>query len=206
MTWTAQPLLTADGQRSLEHYIQVLEQLEYLSVAMIRNYLSELRQFIAWCEDGWRGSQEDRCFTSQAVTTSLLMRYRKYLQTSLRLKLSTVNRTVMSLKRYFAWNRNTQFIQSNPAGPIKFVPKEASPPRHLSDEEDDALVVAVNTDGMFCDQTFITFLLHTGLLAQELCVLTRRQIYLANKMEYYALWENARKCARFCSIQLPDPS
>ena len=109
------------------------------------------------------------------------MRYRDYLQTTLGLKPSTVNRTLMSLKRYFASIRKTQLIQSDPAGSIKFVPKEVSPPRHLSDEEEDALVAAVNATGTLRDQTIITLLLHTGLRARELCSLTRQQLHLGRR-------------------------
>jgi integrase/recombinase XerC len=87
----------------------------------------------------------------------------------------------MSLKRYFAWSRKMQLIQSDPASPIKFVPKEVSPPRHLSDEEEDALVAAVNATGTLRDQTIITLLLHAGLRAQELCTLTRQQIHLGKR-------------------------
>ena len=177
----AQPMLSAYGQLALEQYRQVLQQFEDISPVTIRNYLSDLRQFIAWCEDCWREGQEGRGFTPQAVAPSLLIRYREYLQTSLDLKPSTVNRTLMSLKRYFAWSRKMQLIQADPASPIKFVPKEASPPRHLSDEEENALVAAVNATGTLRDQAIITLLLHTGLRAQELCTLTRQQIHLGRR-------------------------
>jgi integrase/recombinase XerC len=177
----AQPMLSEDGQYALEQYAQVLQQLEDLSPVTTRNYLSDLRQFIAWCEYSWREGQENRCFTPQAIAPSLLIRYREYLQTTLNLKPSTVNRTLMSLKRYFAWTRKTQLIQSDPASPIKFVPKEVSPPRHLSDEEEEALVAAVNATGTRRDQAIIILLLHTGLRAQELCTLTRKQIHLGKR-------------------------
>jgi integrase/recombinase XerD len=177
----AQPLLSEDGQHALDQYTQVLQRLEDLSPVTTRNYLSDLRQFIAWCECSWRDVQEDRSFVPQAVAPSLLMRYRDYLQTTLDLKPSTVNRTLMSLKRYFAWTRKTHIIQSDPASSIKFVPKEASPPRHLDDDEEDALIAAVNATGTLRDQTIITLLLHTGLRAQELCTLTRQQIRLGKR-------------------------
>lgn len=107
----AQPILSADGQQALDQYAQVLLHLEDLSPVTVRNYLSDLRQFIAWCECSWRDGQEDCSFLPQAVAPALLMRYRDCLQTTLNLKPSTVNRTLMSLKRYFAWTRKTQLIQ-----------------------------------------------------------------------------------------------
>ncbi len=158
----------------------MLQQIEDLSPITIRNYLSDLRQFVAWSEDSQSERQEER-FAPQAVAPSLLIRYREYLQTTLGLKPSTVNRALMSLKRYFAWIRKTQLIQSDPARPIKFVPKEAVSPRHLSNEEEEALVAAVNAAGTLRDQAIITLLLHTGLRAQELCSLTRQQVHLGKR-------------------------
>jgi integrase/recombinase XerD len=177
----SQPLLSEDGQHALDLYTQVLQQAEDLSPVTRRNYLSDLRQFMAWCEYSWRDRQEGLSFTPQAVAPSLLMRYRDYLQMTLGLKPSTINRTLMSLKRYFSWTRKTQLIQYDPTSLIKFMPKEASSPRHLSDDEEDALVAAVNATGVLRDQTIITLLLHTGLRAQELCTLTRPQIHLGKR-------------------------
>src|SRR5690349_3016032 len=97
----AQPLLSEDGQYALDQYRQALQQFEDISPVTTPNYLSDLRQFIAWCEDGWRERKEGRNFTPKAVVPLLLIRYREYLQISLGLKPSTVNRTLMSLKRYF---------------------------------------------------------------------------------------------------------
>ncbi len=177
----AQPEISEAGQHALSQYRQSLQQVEDLSPVTIRNYVSDLRQFIAWCECSWHEGQGERFFAPQAVAPSLLIRYREYLQTTIGLKPATVNRTLMSLKRYFAWTRKTQLVQSDPASPIKFVPKEASPPRHLSGDEEEALVAAVNTTGTLRDQAIIILLLHTGLRAQELCTLTRQQIHLGKR-------------------------
>jgi len=177
----AQPQLSEDDQHTLDQYAQVLRRLEDLSPVTMRNYLSDLRQFIAWCECSWRGVQENRSFLPQTVAPSLPMRDRDYLQTTLDLKPSTVNRTLMSTKRYFARTRKTHLIQSDPASPIKFMPKKTSPLRHLDDDEGDALIAAVNATGTLRDQTIIALLLHTGLHVQELCILTRQQIHLGKR-------------------------
>jgi integrase/recombinase XerD len=181
MKRNAQPEISEDGQQALDQYRQVLQQLEDLSPVTIRNYLSNLRQFMVWCENSWHKEQEDRAFTPQAVAPALLMRYWNYIQTTLGLKPSTVNRTLLSLKRYFAWARKTQLVQSNPASPIKFLPKEVSTPRHLDNDEEDTLVAAVNATETLRDQTMITLLLHTGLRTQELCALTCQQIHLGKR-------------------------
>src|SRR6266536_2280467 len=92
-------------------------------------------------EDGQQALDQYRQVLQQIEDLSPIT-IREYLQTTLGLKPSTVNRALMSLKRYFAWIRKTQLIQSDPARPIKFVPKEAVSPRHLSNEEEEALVAA----------------------------------------------------------------
>ncbi len=68
--------------------------------------------------------------------------------------------------------------QDDPTSSVRFVPKEATTPRHLSDDEEDAPVAAVNTSGTLRDRTIITLLLHTGLRAKELCTLTCKQVHV----------------------------
>ena len=171
----AQPALSVGGQQALDQYASVLKQ-EDLEAKTIRNYLSDLRQFLAWCECSGLGEQDRQPFTPQKVAPSLLIRYRTYLQTMLWLKPSSINRALMSLKRYFAWAVKERLIQDDPTSAIKFLPKEATAPRHLEDEEEDALIAAVNAHGTLRDRTIIILLLHTGLRAEELCTLTCKQV------------------------------
>jgi integrase/recombinase XerC len=176
----AQPALTVGGQQALDQYTSALKQ-EDLVAKSIRNYLSDLRQFMAWCEWGFREEQDGRSFTPQAIAPALLIRYRTYLQTTLWLKPSSINRTLMSLKRYFAWAVKEQLIQDDPTDTVKFLPKEATAPRHLEDDEEDALVAAANAYGTLRDRTIITILLHTGLRAEELCGLTCQQVHVGKR-------------------------
>lgn len=169
MKRAAQPALSVEGQHALDHYAQALQRMEDLSAVTVRNYLSDLRQFIAWRECCFREERDGQPFTPQAVAPPLLIRYWTYLQTILWLKPSTAKQTLMSLKRYFAWATRTQTIQYDPMSAVKFAPKEATAPRHLNDDEEDALVAAVNATGTLRDRAIITLLFHTGLRARELC-------------------------------------
>lgn len=120
----AQSALSVGGKQALDQYASALKH-EDLSAKSIRNYLSDLRQFMAWCECSWRDEYDERPFTPQAIATPLLIRYRTSLQTTLWLKPSSINRVLISLKRYFAWAEREQFIQDDPITTIKFLPKEA---------------------------------------------------------------------------------
>ena len=138
----ALPAVSVGGKAALDRYEQALRSEEDLSAVTIRNYLSDLRQFAAWWEGRSQEEQEEASpFTPTAVATPTLTAYRSYLQHTLRLKPASVNRSLVSLKRYFAWLTETGQIKHNPAKVVKLVEQEVPPPRHLSDQEEQALEV-----------------------------------------------------------------
>ena len=182
MRRTGLPVLSATGQQVFDNYERTLHTEEDLSAVTIRNYLSDLRHFAAWCESTWKQGQEgERPFTPSAVTTPTITDYRAYLQHTLRLKPASVNRSLISLKRYCSWATDTGQLKRNPAKVVKLVEQEAPPPRHLSDQEEQALVAAVTETGSPRDRTIIILMLHTGLRAREVCTLTRSQVKLGKR-------------------------
>jgi site-specific recombinase XerD len=48
--WAKRPVLSSNGERLLAEYERRLRTEEDLTAATIRNYLSDLRHFAAWCE------------------------------------------------------------------------------------------------------------------------------------------------------------
>ena len=183
MKRAAQPTLSPLGELILSRYEQRLRTEEDLSAMTIWNYLSDLRQFAAWCESIWQsGREETICFTPQAVSTPTLIDYRTYLQRYVLLKPNSVNRMLVSLKRYFAWLVSIGQLTYDPTKVIKLVEEEVTPPRHLEDQEEQALVAAVKKRGTARDQAIIVFMLHTGLRAREVCTLTRSQVRLGKKI------------------------
>ena len=182
MKRAAQPALSEAGQRILARYEHRLRVEEDLSAPTIRNYLSDLRQFAAWCEDRWQQGREDAVsFLPAAVTTPTLTDYRTYLQQTLRLKPNSVNRSLISLKRYFACLVTTGQLSYDPARVVKLVGEEVTPPRHLDDQEEQALVAAVMETGSARDQAILVLMLHTGLRARDVCLLTRAHVRLGKR-------------------------
>ncbi len=175
------PGLSEAGEQALKQYEQRLCLEEDLTTATIRNYLSDLRQFIAWCESMWqKGREEGRSFMPEAVTSPTLTHYRTYLQT-LQLKPNSINRSLISLKRYFAWLTATGQLTYDPAKVVKLVGGEVASPRHLDDQEEQALIATVKNKGTTRDQAIIVLMLHTGLRAREVCTLTRSQVRLGKR-------------------------
>ena len=121
-----------------------------------------------------------QAFTPEAVTSPTLTHYRTYLQTRQH-KPNSINRSLISLKRYFAWLTTTGQLIYDPAKVVKLVGEEVVPPRHLNDQEEQALVATVKNKGTARDQAIIVLLLHTGLRAREVCTLTRSQVQLRKR-------------------------
>jgi integrase/recombinase XerD len=166
------PVVSATGHDALDRYAHYLRNEEDLSPSTVRNYLSDLRQFAAWCETTWdEGQEAAQPFTPEGVSTPTITRYRSYLQTVLKLKPASINRSLVTLKRYFSWTVDTTQVVRNPASVVKLVAQEAQPPRHLTDTEEESLVAAVTASGNLRDRTMIVLMLHTGLRAREVCTL-----------------------------------
>ena len=76
----ARPELSSMGESILSHFEQYLRIEEDLSAATVRNYLSDLRQFTAWCEANWQqGHEHASSFLPEKVATPTLIEYRTYL-------------------------------------------------------------------------------------------------------------------------------
>lgn len=188
MRRASQPIISPAAEQHLAQYATTLQEVEDLPPTTIRNYLSDLWHFVAWCEATWHEGQEHgQTFAPLRITTPLLTRYRSYLQTVVQLKSASVNRTLISLKRYCQWAVDQGMLGRDPAKVIKLVREEAQSPRHLSDEEEEALIAAVAMRGDLRDQTIIVVLLHTGLRAQELCQLQPHQIKLGKRSSSVAI-------------------
>src|SRR6266498_5965728 len=93
----AMPELSVAGEAALAAYLTALREETDANVTTIRNYASDLRQFIAWCEGtGAEGQETPATFTPVALATPLIVRYRSHLQHTLRLRPASVNRALIS--------------------------------------------------------------------------------------------------------------
>ena len=189
----AKPALSADAQQALASYEEYLTEEEDVSPATLRNYLSDLRQFAAWCEASWEEGIEDAVFTPAAVTTPTITRYRAHLQTVAKLKPASVNRSLISIKRYCAWAVEASQLTRDPSKPVKLVAQEPRPPRHLTDKEEEALVAAVDQSGNLRDRTLLVVMLHTGLRAREACTLKREHVQLGKRSGTLRVWGKRNK-------------
>jgi integrase/recombinase XerD len=175
-------VLSPTAQQMIVQYEHTLRYNEDLNPQTVRNYLGDLRHFAAWCEAGWaEGHEQAQDFTPRMIATPLVTQYRSYLQNVRGLQPATINRRLISLKRYFDWALEQDLIQRNPARVVKLVPHVSHPPRQLTDQEENALVTAVENYGSLRDQTLLLLALHTGLRAEELCLLQRKHLIVGER-------------------------
>jgi integrase/recombinase XerD len=92
-----------------------------------------------------------------------------------------IDRALISVKRYCHWAMQKRLISYDPLVPVKLVGEEERAPRHLEDEEEQALVAVVTNGGTLRDRVLIVLLLHTGLRAREICQLRRDQVKLGKR-------------------------
>jgi integrase/recombinase XerC len=189
MRRTAKPEISAEGMEELERFSNYLHEEQDLAADTVRNYLSDLRQFAAFCEVTWaEGEEHGESFSPSGVTTPTITLYRSHLKNALELKPASINRHLISIKRYFGWADSEGLISRDPAKAVKLVPRIVPPPRHLSDKEEAALVAAVEQYGSLRDRTLIVVGLHTGLRAEELCGLKPFQVKIAKRSGRLEVW------------------
>jgi len=175
----AQPALSPDGQQALQAYATALRGREDLRPVTLRNYLSDLRQFAAWYEETASAGQETLvAFGPAEITTPTVTRYRDYLQHTCGLKPASINRALITLKRYCAWAVQEGQLGRDPTRGVKMVGQEEEGTQPLTDTDEAALLKAVTAAGSARDQTLIVLMLHTGLRVQEVCQLKRADLTL----------------------------
>jgi integrase/recombinase XerD len=186
-------VISTSAQQLLRNYERHLSEVLDLRSATIRNYVSDLRGFMAWCEQTWQEDDELAVFSPERVATPTVTRYRDYLQHDARRKPNTINRYLVSIKRYFSWANDAELIMRDPARPVKLVAQMPRAPRHLSDQEEEALLTAVSYSGNLRDATLITLLLHTGLRVSELCSLKWEHVLRQKRSGYLRIWGKRNK-------------
>ncbi len=185
----AKPELSPEGEGEIRRYETYLRDGQDLAADTVRNYLSDVRQFAAFCEATWaEGGEATEPFSPANVTTPTITLYRSHLKNALELKPATINRHLVSIKRCFGWAADEGIIARDPAKAVKLVPRVVPPPRHLTDREEAALVAAVERYGSPRDRTLIVVALHTGLRSEELCGLKPTHVKVARRSGRLEVW------------------
>ncbi|MDR2736288.1 MAG: tyrosine-type recombinase/integrase [Gracilibacteraceae bacterium] len=162
----------------IDDFIRMLETEEDLKPKTIYEYGSDLRHFVEWFE----GEQaSEKLFRIEDVATPTLTRYREAMQREMKLKPATINRRLITLKRFFEWASAKGLIQRDPSKSIKLVPEEKTSPRQMTEREESAFIAAAEHSGSLRDQAILIVMLHTGLRTMEICDLAPADIVIGKR-------------------------
>lgn len=186
--------LSSQAHNSLTVYEQFIRTRQDYSSSTIRNYLGDVRLFMVWFEQINSDSIEhDIQFSPDQISTPTITRYRTYLQDNLGRKPATINRYLISIKRYFAWAEEEGAITYSPARVVKLVEQERPLPRIITDQQEAALIATVEQSGSLRDRTVIVLMLHTGLRIGEVCALQYKHIVIGERSGYLKIWGKRNK-------------
>ncbi|HDR6244823.1 TPA: tyrosine-type recombinase/integrase [Bacillus cereus] len=180
----------------ISDFISSLSQEGDLHTKTLKEYTSDLKDFVFWFENVWGKHAEDTLFHPIEVTARTIARYRGHMQVTRLLKPSTINRRINSIKRYFDWAKQKGLVQTNYSKSIKFVPTEKTSPERMSDKEEAALMHAVEKYGTLRDRAMIIFMLHTGLRSMEVCDVQIEDVIMRKRGGYVVVRSGKRNKQR----------
>ncbi|MGN4669624.1 tyrosine-type recombinase/integrase [Bacillus cereus group sp. MYBK234-1] len=180
----------------ISDFISSLSQEGDLHTKTLKEYTSDLKDFVFWFENVWGKHAEDTLFHPIEVTARTIARYREHMQVTRLLKPSTINRRINSIKRYFDWAKQKGLVQTNYSKSIKFVPTKKTSPKRMSDKEEAALMYAVEKYGTLRDRAMIIFMLHTGLRSMEVCDVQIEDVIMRKRGGYVVVRSGKRNKQR----------
>lgn len=127
----------------INNFITDLKFKEDLSQKTLKEYSGDIKHFVTWYESSTTEYSEDQTvFNIENIATPTITKYRETMQKVIKLKPSTINRRLMTLKRFFDWSKDKGFINKNPSSAVKLVRTEKNSPRQMTEKEISDLVAA----------------------------------------------------------------
>lgn len=169
--------ISEQGKQTIQDFVFALTTHGNLNPKTLKEYASDLKHFISWFEKAYN-QEEEVIFRIEEVAASTIIRYRDSAQKVMELKPATINRRLITLKRFFEWAMSESRIHRDPSKQVKLIPEEKVSPRKMTDIEEAALIAAAEQGGSHRDQTILIVMLHTGLRTMELCDLAPKDIQI----------------------------
>lgn len=145
------------------------------SSATIKALQSDLKQFSTWWEQ-----RHKRPFAIDQLVARDVRQWQRHRQQIDGVSPSTINRNLVSLRRFCQWAVEGQLLPDNPASDIDEISQDKLAPRFLPDEAIDVLLraprVEKNDRLRYRDQALLALLVYAGIRSQEACDLQLRDV------------------------------
>lgn len=94
-------IISIQATSLISDFISSLSQEGDLHTKTLKEYTSDLKDFVYWFENVWGKHSEDTLFHPIEVTARTIAGYREHMQITRLLKPSKINRRINFIKRYF---------------------------------------------------------------------------------------------------------
>lgn len=182
--------ISKQSGKMIQNFIHVIATQKDLSAKTLREYASDLKHFTNWYTAN--ANEKKTNFSIEQIATDALVHYREAMQVTMELKPATINRHLVTLKRFFEWAASENIIALDPSKPVKLLPEDKEKPRKMTNQEEEALINATRQYGSLRDQTIVFLMLHTGLWPMEVCDLKPEDISLDTPSHYVIVQSGVR--------------
>ncbi|WP_038602289.1 tyrosine-type recombinase/integrase [Peptoclostridium acidaminophilum] len=169
-----------EGRELINSFISSLSE-KNLNSKTIQEYSADLKHFIGWHEyQGMDTCQNMLIFSFDQICVRELETYKEAMQ-NLKLKPSTINRRISTLKLFFDWAYHCGLSVRNPAKHVRLNPVQKGKPREITQDEEKRLLDTVKSHGTLRDQAMLKLMIHTGIRVGEACSLMISDISVSKK-------------------------
>jgi len=153
-------LLTRQEERSL--FEQFLAAHDF-APHTIKAFTFDLRKFAVFFIDANHES-----FNTSRITTADITSFKRHLREDKQQSVSTVNRALVSIRKYLAWLLREGHVASNPAVGVKELRLQKLAPKGLERNQVRRLLREIELRHDIRSQAIFSFLLHTGCRVSDL--------------------------------------
>lgn len=141
-----------------------------------RAFMNDLRKFARWFSPANREP-----FTTSRVTTRDVSDFRDYLRREQHQAVATVNRALVTLRKFFGWLADKGHVAGNPAKAVKELRRQALAPKGLQRSEVRKLLREVELRHDIRADAIFHLLLFTGCRVGDLVALELHDLMLAER-------------------------
>jgi integrase/recombinase XerC len=163
------------GERERSLFIRFLEAYDFRPNTL-RAISSDLRQFMLWFNEK-NGEQ----FVLERVTTRDLSDFRNHIRNDRGLAVSSVNRSLVLIRRFLGWLVAQDALKANPAKPLKELRRVELAPKGLDGQEVRRLLREVELRSDVRANAVFSLLLYTGCRVGDLAQLEITDLVLSGR-------------------------
>lgn len=161
-----------------------------------RAFRSDLRKFAEWFEE-----RNKESFALSRVTTRDITDFRNHLQKTEKKAVSTINRNLVTIRRFFQWCVDQGLIVSNPAKGVKEIRKQTLAPKGLEPNQVRRLLREIELRNDVRIAAIFSVLLYTGCRVGDLVNIEQKDLTISERSGSVSFRQG--KGNKFRTVPLP---